>query len=657
MKKKFTLVLLLVTFFLLRSYRSTAQVWRPIASIDANNCCYFDSTRSNPVVTMGPNGTPYMLYQTYNSNYSNSVYVVAYNGSAWVPQGNQDFAPSYPTYPDIHVAAGKPIYVGLNGNGSQPDVWAYSGTPWHQVSPPPDSPLNGTITPVSITMDATGKPWYAIYNSRTNRPSVYTLNNGVWAEIGAGSLGNGTGGKFVQLVIDNNNTPYIAYDENNPSGGTALLVVERYNNGGWTKVGTTTLYSIGSKQVLTFDGQNNPYVLAQDPTSSNSFRVLKFAGTDWAADGPVIAPTDSIQSGVNGFAQAFLAMGQQNTPLVCYWSNTYYPSTFGYPIEFIKLDNSAWVPAADTTISLEGGGGIAFAADTLGHAVLAYLDYNPLDPNYDGFELFPSRPKPVIAFNPIYTVYGSPDFSPDATSNNTDAGDPITYSIADTTVATLINGKIHILKAGQTTITASQAADNNYVAADPVTVQLYVGVATQTMTFPGWPQKKVGDPDFAAGAYASSGLPVTYEGSDPTIATVSPDGTIHIIEQGAINVTAHQYGDTNYLPAPDLVQVLIINAADTAGSDTANAVPGDKQIVAYCTSPSSLLVQVTPPGDGSALLEVFNSSGSRLYSKQIVVTTKGNNINTVPVGNMPEGIYFVRVVGNGFNMHQTIWIR
>ena len=57
------------------------------------------------------------------------------------------------------------------------------------------------------------------------------------------------------------------------------------------------------------------------------------------------------------------------------------------------------------------------------------------------------------------------------------------------------------------------------------------------------------------------------------------------------------------------------------------------------------------------MLEVFNSSGNRLYSKQIVVTTKGNNVNTVPVGEMPEGIYFVRVVGNGFNMHKTIWIR
>jgi hypothetical protein len=382
---------------------------------------------------------------------------------------------------------------------------------------------------------------------------------------------------------------------------------------------------------------------------------MKFTGTDWVPDGPVVANTDTVQT--VGNTQIFLAMGQHDTPLVCFWSSNYDNNVFGYPVDFVKLDSSAWVPAADTTLAFVADG-ITFAADTLGHAILANRYFDAINPNINAFELFQSKPKPVITLNPIDTVYGTPDFPPVATSTNTDPGDPITFTIADTTIATIVNGKIHIKSAGNTTITATQAADSNWLAGGPVQAPLDIVAATQTITFPGWPQKKVGDPDFAAGGYASSGLPVTYDGSDPTIATVSPDGTIHIIEQGAIIVTAHQPGNNDYLAAPDVAQVLIIKGTDS--TDSATSTPpgrGKGKLTAYCNSRSSVLVQVTTPADGAALLEVYNSYGCRVYSEQIVVSTKSNNVYTVPVGQLAEGIYFVRAIGNGYNLLQTIWVR
>src|ERR1700744_231701 len=142
MKKTFTLVFLLAAYFLLWSYRSNAQIWRPIASIPSNNCCTYDTTRSAPVVKMGPAGTAYLLYQEYTNPSANSVIVTKYNGSAWVNQGNPEFAPSYMGYPDLAVEAGKPIYVALNNGGQAPDVWSYTGAPWSQVSPPANSPAN-----------------------------------------------------------------------------------------------------------------------------------------------------------------------------------------------------------------------------------------------------------------------------------------------------------------------------------------------------------------------------------------------------------------------------------------------------------------------------------------------------------------------------------
>lgn len=73
----------------------------------------------------------------------------------------------------------------------------------------------------------------------------------------------------------------------------------------------------------------------------------------------------------------------------------------------------------------------------------------------------------VITFNalPVKT-YGDADFDPGATSNN--SGEPIAYSSDDPSVATIVNGQIHITGAGTANITASQPGDNNYDAAYPV---------------------------------------------------------------------------------------------------------------------------------------------------------------------------------------------
>jgi hypothetical protein len=68
-----------------------------------------------------------------------------------------------------------------------------------------------------------------------------------------------------------------------------------------------------------------------------------------------------------------------------------------------------------------------------------------------------------FVFNPIPgKTYGDADFSGGATSLNTTQ--PITYTSSNTAVATIVGGNIHIVGAGTTTITASQASDGVYPA-------------------------------------------------------------------------------------------------------------------------------------------------------------------------------------------------
>ncbi|MGN6292980.1 MAG: DUF2341 domain-containing protein [Chitinophagaceae bacterium] len=87
-----------------------------------------------------------------------------------------------------------------------------------------------------------------------------------------------------------------------------------------------------------------------------------------------------------------------------------------------------------------------------------------------------------ISFAPTNSVtYGDADFDPGATSDN--PSNPITYTSSNTAVATIVSGKIHILKAGITTITASQAGHANYNPATDVTQTLTVLPKSLTLTF------------------------------------------------------------------------------------------------------------------------------------------------------------------------------
>ncbi|WP_431294334.1 MBG domain-containing protein [Pedobacter sp. P26] len=87
----------------------------------------------------------------------------------------------------------------------------------------------------------------------------------------------------------------------------------------------------------------------------------------------------------------------------------------------------------------------------------------------------------TITFNTLPTkIYGDADFDPGATSDN--SGIPVTYTSSNTNVATIVNGKIHIIAVGTSTITASQAGDATHSAATDVQQALTVDKKTIMVT-------------------------------------------------------------------------------------------------------------------------------------------------------------------------------
>lgn len=139
---------------------------------------------------------------------------------------------------------------------------------------------------------------------------------------------------------------------------------------------------------------------------------------------------------------------------------------------------------------------------------------------------------------------GDADFEPATVSS----GLPITYTSSNTSVATIVNGKVHVVATGTATITAYQQGNEVYWPAPSQTQVLTVKQA-QTISFAAIGTKLLGDADVDPSATASSGLAVTYSSSDGSVASIV-NGKVHILSTGTATITASQAGDNVYAPAP-----------------------------------------------------------------------------------------------------------
>jgi hypothetical protein len=115
--------------------------------------------------------------------------------------------------------------------------------------------------------------------------------------------------------------------------------------------------------------------------------------------------------------------------------------------------------------------------------------------------------------------------------------------------------------AGDYPISISPGAAINYTF-DYHPGVLTIGALAQTITFNALTVKNYTDGNFPAGAVSTNtNIPVTYTSSDPSVATVSDKGVIHIINTGVTTITAYQAGSGDYTAASDVSQVLTVGPA------------------------------------------------------------------------------------------------
>jgi hypothetical protein len=143
---------------------------------------------------------------------------------------------------------------------------------------------------------------------------------------------------------------------------------------------------------------------------------------------------------------------------------------------------------------------------------------------------------PTLSISPLIKTYGDDPFTITPPTSNSNGA--ITYTSSIESVATISDSQITIIGAGTTTITAIQAATDNYTE-KTITTTLVVSKATPTLSISPLIKTYGDTPFLITGINTNSNGLISYESSNSAVATIS-DSTITIVGAGTSTITVNQ---------------------------------------------------------------------------------------------------------------------
>jgi len=211
-----------------------------------------------------------------------------------------------------------------------------------------------------------------------------------------------------------------------------------------------------------------------------------------------------------------------------------------------------------------------------------------------------NNPAQTITFGPLEDkTYGNDPFVLNGVANS---GLAVVYEALTPNIS-ITGNVVTITGTGTATIKATQPGDSFYNPATPVEASFTIHKATQTITFAqvGPYSRYIGTVPLVA--TSSSGLPVSFVASEPTVAELN-GATLHVKGLGRIAVTATQEGNEYYLAAEPVVRTIVIH---TGG-------------------PLQILVNqaLSPNGDG--INDVFLVEGIKSFDENQVRIMNSNGI-------------------------------
>ncbi len=397
--------------------------------------------------------------------------------------------------------------------------------------------------------------------------------------------------------------------------------------------------------------------------TSNQPTVATISGsTDLMFNGNVITPTRMSVTGTNLGAVPAAIVETNSNAMVTYVKDnktslitfifkqsTDLPTNYGRVIiaDITDIENSVYLNTSTnlgTVRNLNGAGDVELKDNGNGTYTLYTLATN------NGIGAYIIKPAMNIVkastFNPTFlTTYGNPSesqsyqfnaywFSNDVTIT-APAGfevslDDVNFSQSITLTPTenmIPSTQIYVRLIGDAINTYS--GDITHTATDIssriVSISGTVSKADQTITFDAPDAKTFGDAAFDLNATASSGLDITYESSNTSVATIS-GSTVTIVGAGSTTITASQAGNDNYNAATSVEQTLTVNKADQ--TITFDALP------AKTTSSPAFELTATASSGLTVTYSSSNTSVATISENTVTITGPGTtDIKAMQAGN------------------------
>jgi uncharacterized protein YjbI with pentapeptide repeats len=454
------------------------------------------------------NGTGWTTYNraidsTSNRTHGTLISMGASPSSSWVTTTDLSFNPRIST---LTLGANNGVYNTSDGSFSFIDPSSNSlGTFSYAVTPSSIATVaNGAATTKTIyaTSGAISIPTLSVYDF----PEIASLSS--W-QIDISFTVTGGSGTWRGLVGD-------MYNVVNDRGWG--LWVSSSNRIHWSWVSTTAEPSTIAVSL------NTAYVLTAAQSSGTITLTLRTV-----SNGAI--QTGSFSVGANVIGKGPVTIGGWQIP-----NSENFPGTISYvnvsvPTNQRVVTISSGTAGTPATVTATQDSSLDFGVGTQ----TAALTVNSSSPTIGALSM-PAK------------NFGDASFNLTAPTSN--SGGAFTYTSSNTDVATVTSGgTVTIVGAGSTTITATQAAADNY-SSGSVSASLVVSKATPVLSaFTVSSGRTYGASPFSALAYpasASNGT-ITYSSTDSTVATIdSSSGMITLLKAGYVNFIATQQATAFY---------------------------------------------------------------------------------------------------------------
>ncbi len=533
------------------------------------------------------------------------------------------------------VAIGKSLNDGNGFNAGHVRIYENISGTWTQIGQDIDGEAaeDGFGTTVSLSNDGSIIAVGAAGNDGNGEDAghvrIYENVSGTWTQIGQDIDGEAAGDGFGSFVSLNGNGNIVAISASgNDGNGENAGHVRVYENvsGIWTQIGqdidgeaagdgfggSIGLSNDGSTVVIGASGndgngisaghvrvyKNLSDVWTQVGQDIDGEHIVEYFGSAVAinADGTTIA-VGMYNNGETGEVRIFKSKLLQTITFEALSNKTFGDSPFDLfatsssllPVNYSSSDPSI-ASINSNTLTIHQAGTVTITASQDGSDIY----HSALDVQQ---ALTIDKDDQTINFEPLANqTFGDAPFELDAATSSALS---VNYQSSNLAVATIDGATLTIVGAGSTNITASQNGNENYNPASDVQQLLTVYKADQTIIFGSLDNQYFGDAPFNLDAITNSGLAISYQSSNQSVATTDGN-TVTIVGAGSTNITASQNGNENYSPASDIQQLLTVYKADQVitieaiDQKTTNNIPFD--VIASTTSnlPLSYEIQSGP---------------------------------------------------------------